>query len=99
MKGDNYSFEYNIRNLKEDSLIPTGIYEETVFQKTIYNINMIMDFQNNIELGEQENDKVATNFKTGDKFQSSFHNEVNTKLEEILNKFITLSKYSNKLTN
>ena len=44
MKGDNYSFEYNIRNLKEDSLIPTGIYEETVFQKTINNINLTMKF-------------------------------------------------------
>ena len=99
MKGDNYSFENNIRNLKEESLEPTGIYEETVFQKTINNINLTMDFQNDIELGELENDKVATNFKTGDKSQSLSHNEVNTKLEEILNKFITLSKYGNKLAS
>ena len=44
-----------------------------------------MDFQNDIGLGVLENTKVATNFKTGDKSQSLSHNEVNTKLEEILN--------------
>ena len=57
------------------------------------------DFQKDTGLGELENAKAATNFKTGDKSQSLSHNEVNTKLGEILNKFITLYKYGNKLAN
>ena len=99
MKDDDNSSENNIRNLKEEDLEPTGICEETVFQKTIYNINLTMDFQNDIGLGELENAKAATNFKTGDKSQPLSHNEVNTKLEEILNKFIALSKSGNKLAS
>ena len=99
MKDDNNSSENNIRNLEEESLEPTGICEETVFQKTIYNINLTMDFQNDIGLGKLENAKAATNFKTGDISQPLSHNEVNTKLEEILNKFIALSKSGNKLAS
>ena len=99
MKDEDQSSENNFRYLMEDILEPKGISEETVFQKTIYNINMTLDFQNDLGLGELESAKAITNFKTGNQSNEISHNEVNTKLEDILNKLITLSKSGNKLAS
>ena len=95
--------ESNITETKARNLIEEaetiGVFEENVFQKSIYNINMTLNFKNDIGLGKGEEAKAITNFNTGEQSQELSHENVNTKLEETLNKFITLSKAGNKLAS
>ena len=98
MKGGDNSSEIYIRDLQEeDTSNSIGAIEENVFKKTIYNINMSLNFGNDIGLGE--NAKAITNFQTGNQSQELSYNGVYTYLEETLNKFITLSKSGNKLAS
>ena len=95
---DNDKPENNIRNLEEyeEGL---GVNEETVFYKSIYNIDMTLNMKNDIGLGKLEKAKAITNFNTGNKSQELSHDETNTKLNETLNKFISLSKAGNKMAS
>ena len=99
MKDEDENSQSNIRNLKEENVDSSGISEGNLFQKTIYNINLTLNLQNDIGLGKSESAKAITNFQTGNISQELSHNEANTKLEEIMNKFITLSKSGNKIAS
>ena len=60
---------------------------------------MDLNFKNDLGLGKLENAKAITNFNTGEKTQELSHYEENTKLNETLNEFITLSKAGNKMAS
>ena len=92
--------ENNIRFLNEvEDIENPGVYEGNVFSNKIYNINMDLNFKNDIGLGKLENAKAITNFNTGEQTQELSHYEENTKLNETLNEFITLSKAGNKMAS
>ena len=74
-----------------------GVKEKTVFSKSIHNINTTLNMKNDICLGVLENAKAITNYNTGGKSQDLSIKEINTRLNETLNKFITLSKAGNKM--
>ena len=97
MKEEDNNTESNIRNLMEINDENPGINDEQFFSKTVYNINMTLNMKNDLGLGKLENAKAVTSFNAGEEPpQEISHNEENTKLEETLNKFITLSKAGNK---
>ena len=96
MTGQVNTAETNVRDLQEeDNSKPIGIYEEPVFQKAIYNINMTLNVTNDIGLGE--NAKAITNFQAGNQSQDLSYNGIYTYLEETLKELMTLSKSGNKL--
>ena len=99
MKGGDNKTENNIRNLIEISDENPGINDEQFLSKAVYNINMTLNMKNDLGLGELENSKAITYFNIEEKTQELSHNEINTRLEETLNKFIILSKAGNKMAS
>ena len=99
MNEDDDKPENNLRCLEENYEEGPGVNEASVFYKSIYNIDMTLNMKNDIGLGELENAKAITNFNTGNKSQELSHDETNTRLNETLNKFISLSKAGNKMAS
>ena len=97
MKAEDNNTKSNIRNLIEISDENPGINEEQLFSKTQYDINMTLNMKNDLGFGELENAKAISTFNTGDQSNLLSNKEINTKLAETLNKFITLSKAGNKM--
>ena len=101
MAGDNITENKVTRNLMEENSEIPGVFEENVFTKTIYNINMTLNYKNDMGLGEGEGlkAKAITNFNTGEKPQELSNEEINTNLQKTMNEFITLSKAGNKMAS
>ena len=98
MKNDSKENDKSLRRLYADKNQYIGFKELNIFQKQIYEIDLALNLQNDIGLGENEDAKAISNFQLNGSNTLSYE-RINTKLNETLNKFITLSKAGNKLAS
>ena len=97
---NNNNTENSIRNLlDEESNYFFDINEAVVFQKIVNDITMKINYKNNIGLENLENAYAITIFNIEEKSQGFSFKEVDTKLSENINKFISLSKAGNRMAN
>ena len=98
MKNSSIENDKSIRRLYEDNNQYIGFKELNIFQKQIHEIDLALNLQNDIGLGENENAKAISNFQLNGSNYLSYE-QANIRLNETLNKFITLSKAGNKLAS
>ena len=96
--------ENNLRYLHEEineEQEEQGVHEENIFSKTIYNVTMDFNIKNDIGLGEGQSAKAISNYNynKGNQSQDLSYYQLDTNLNETLNKFVILSKSGNKLAN
>jgi len=97
---DNSENETSIRNLNEEDLPTPGIHEENIFNKTIFNIPLNYFLKNDIGYGEGQSAKINSYYEINKENYTDFSNyRIQSNLNEILNKFISLSNSANKLAN
>ena len=95
MKGDSNTTNINRRLVEEEKTDNSVIFEDKIFSKKIYDINIELNMKNVLGLGYGSNSTIITSLTTGKKTQEISHSESNTKLNETINKFISLSKAAN----
>ena len=89
-----------IRNLNEENDINPGVKEENVFNKNLFNITMKLNLKNDIGLGKGQSAKaISIHDVNNDNYTELARNQLETKLNETMNKFISLTKSGNKLAN
>ena len=91
MKGDSNTTN-DFRKLAGEKIDGSLIFEDKIFSKEIYGINVELSLKNAIGLDLGVNSMIITNLKTGKETKEISHNEANTKLNETINQFISLSK-------
>ena len=91
----------NLRTLSEQAAISRGIQEENIFNKTLTSdISIFFSLKNDIGLGEDKSAKAKSIHNINDKNKTELSSSVfATNLNEIMNKFIILSKSGNYLAN
>ena len=89
-----------IRHLSEENDIDQGVKEENVFNKNLFNITMKLNLKNDIGLGEGHSAKAISIYDSNNEnFTELGRNQLETRLNETMNKFISLTKSGNKLAN
>lgn len=97
---DNSENETDIRNLNEEDLPTPGIHEENIFNKTLFNIPLNYFLKNDIGYGEGQSAKSNSYYEINKENYTDFSNyRIQSNLNDILNKFISLSNSANKLAN
>ncbi len=94
MKGDS-NFTNDFRKLTGEKTDSSLIFEEKIFSKEIYDINIELNMKNVIGLGLGVNSMIISSLTIGKETREISHNEANIKLNETMNKFISLSKAVN----
>ena len=89
----------SIRKLQKENFDYLGVKEESFFSKSLYGINFDLKMKNDLGLGKGEKSKIISKFIIGTKINEFSHDEINTNINENLNKFIILSKAANNLAN
>ena len=75
-----------------------GITEKEIFSKTLDNFEFNLTLKNDIGLEYEDEAKAISNYIITDVSQKSISNNlINAKLNETINKFVTLTKLGNKL--
>ena len=87
------------RKLEDKNVEYFGLREESFFAQSLFGINISLNIKNDLGLGYMENTKLISNFIRGSNNIALYHNEISTKINETLNKFVILSKTGNKLAN
>ena len=82
---------------EEDSIDNIGIQEGNILTKPIYNINFSYSIKNDLGLGYAENSKVSSIYTSGNQTKELSIDQTDTKLNETINQFISLSKAGNIL--
>ena len=89
-----------IRNLYEKESGTIGIHEENIFNKTIFNVSMDFSLKNDIGLEKGQSTKAVSTYNINQENYTDFSNyRIETKLNDILNKFISISNSANNLAN
>jgi len=94
MKGDDNTTKV-FRGLVEEKPNISPIFEDKIFSKEIYGINIELNLKNDIGLDYDSKSMITSILTIGNKAQEISHSESNTKLNETMNKFISLSKAAN----
>ena len=99
MKGESNSTK-ELRGLaaekREDNI---GIFEDQLFSKEINGIDIEINLKNDIGLDYGSNSKIISDLTTGKGSNELSHSESNTKLNETMDKFISLSKSANLIAS
>jgi len=75
-----------------------GITEKEIFSKTLDNFEFNLTLKNDIGLEYEDEAKAISNYIITDVYQKTISNNyINAKLNETINKFVTLTKLGNKL--
>ena len=75
-----------------------GMYEENIFNKTLFNIPITFNIINDLGIGQSQISKAISNYNINKEFNiETSINKIDTNLQKIINEFITISKSSNKL--
>ena len=94
MKGDVNTTKV-FRRLSEQKSDNSGIFEDSIFSKEIYDININLNLKNDIGLDYGSNARIISGFTTGKETKEISHSEANIKLNETMNKFVSLSNAAN----
>ena len=99
MKEEDLSYGINKRKLKEEEEHKSpGVHEEKIFTKNILNILIDYNYLNDIGLGEGRSSKsISSQNINNEDYNELSGYRIQTKLTEILDKFISLSKSVNKI--
>ena len=99
MKEEDLSYGINKRKLKEEEEYKSpGVHEEKIFTKNILNILIDYNYLNDIGLGEGRSSKsISSQNINNEDYNELSGYRIQTKLTEILDKFISLSKSVNKI--
>ena len=96
MKGDSNTTK-TFRGLTEEKTDNLGIFEEKIFSKEIYDINIELNLQNDIGLDYGSKARIISGLTTGKEIKEELsHSESNIQLNETMNKFIALSNAANE---
>ena len=99
MKGESNSTK-ELRGLaaekREDNI---GIFEDQIFSQEINGIDIGINLKNDIGLDYGSNSKIISDLTTGKGSNELSHSESNTKLNETMDKFISLSKSANLIAS
>jgi len=91
-----------MRNLYEENDIDQndpGVKEENVFNKNLFNITIKLNLRNDIGLEGQSAKAISIYDANNDYYKELGRNQLETKLNETMNDFISLTKTGNKLAN
>ena len=99
MKGDSNTTKVFRGLVEEEERDNSGIFEDSIFSKEIYDININLNLKNDVGLDYGSNAKVICDLTTGNETKEISHNESNIKLNETMNKFIGLSKAANSIAS
>ena len=83
------------RKLIDNELYETSINEKDIFKKFIYGIELSFKSKNDLGQGYMDNAKAISSIITGDKSKILSDDETDTKLNQIINEFVVLSKAGN----
>ena len=94
MKGEaNITKDY--RELEEEKTDNIGVFEDKIFSHEIYGIDIELNLKNDLGLDYASNSKIMSGISTGKESKHISYTESITKLNETIDKFITLSKAAN----
>ena len=96
MKGDINTTE-SFRGLQEEILDNSGSFEDTIFSKNIYGMNIELYLENSIGLDSGSRTRITSGLKTGQRTERFSQSESEIKLNETMNKFISLSNAANAI--
>ena len=99
MTDNNESNRRNLIEEEEESKNP-GVHEEKIFTKNILNILIDYNYLNDLGLGEGQSAKsISSQNINNEEYNELSGYRIQTKLSEILNQFITISKSVNKIAD
>ena len=99
MKGDSNTTEV-FRGLQEEEILDnSGSFEDTIFSKNIYGMNIELYLKNNIGLDSGSRTRIISGLKTGQRNERFSQSESDMKLNETMNKFISLSNAANVIAS
>ena len=98
MKGDTNTTEI-FRGLQEEILENSGSFEDTIFSKNIYGMNIELYLKNYIGLDYGSRTRITSGLKTGERTESFSHSESDIKLNETMQNFISLSNAANVIAS
>ena len=89
----------DLRELAEKKADNLGIFEDKIFSKEINGIDIELNLKNDMGLDYGSSSKIISSFTSGKQSKTLSHSESNTKLNETLDQFITLSKAANVIAS
>ena len=96
-KNNESDYSINRRKLEDKNYI--GYIQEKYFSKSFFGINLELNSINDFGFGKDENSKIISEIKRGEKMDEISRDDIFTNIYYIIKEFKILSKSSNKLAN